>query len=63
MAGATQLHADLLNTLGQVVRRQDAALAPTGANLAVDAHGLAAGIYTLRLQVGAATLAKRVVIQ
>ena len=63
VAGATQLHADLLNALGQVVRRQDAALAAAGARLAVDATGLAAGIYTLRLQVGAATLAKRVVIQ
>ncbi|GAB3874093.1 hypothetical protein GCM10028824_26790 [Hymenobacter segetis] len=63
VAGATQLHADLLNTLGQVVRRQNAVLAPTGASLTVDANGLAAGVYTLRLQVGAATLAKRVVIQ
>ncbi|MGY3089163.1 hypothetical protein ACVWYF_002203 [Hymenobacter sp. UYAg731] len=63
VAGATQLHADLLNTLGQVVRRQDAALAPTGTSLTVDANGLAAGVYTLRLRVGAATLAKRVVIQ
>ncbi len=63
VAGATQLHADLLNALGQVVRRQDAALAATGARLVVDAAGLAAGVYTLRLQVGATTLAKRVVIQ
>ena len=63
VAGATRVQADLLNALGQVVRRQHAALAPAGARLAVDAAGLAAGIYTLRLQVGAATLAKRVVIQ
>ena len=63
VAGATQLHADLLNTLGQVVRRQDAALTAAGSRLAVDATGLAAGVYTLRLQVGATTLAKRVVIQ
>jgi hypothetical protein len=63
VASATSLHADLLNALGQVVRRQDAPLSATGARLAVDAAGLAAGIYTLRLQVGAATLAKRVVIQ
>ena len=63
VAGATQVHADLLNTLGQVVRRQNAALAATGARLAVDATGLAAGVYTLRLQAGAITLAKRVVIQ
>jgi hypothetical protein len=63
VAAATSLHADLLNTLGQVVRRQDAPLAATGARFAVDAAGLAPGVYTLRLRVGAATLAKRVVIQ
>ncbi len=63
VATATALHADLLNTLGQVVRRQDAALAANGTRLAVDATGLTPGVYTLRLQVGAATLAKRVVIQ
>ncbi|WP_210513945.1 ice-binding family protein [Hymenobacter terricola] len=63
VAGATQLHAELLNSLGQVVRRQDAALLAAGARLAVDAAGLAAGVYALRLQVGATTLAKRVVIQ
>jgi hypothetical protein len=63
VAMATSLHADLLNTLGQVVRRQDAALAATGTRLAVDATGLAPGVYTLRLRVGAATLAKRVVLQ
>jgi hypothetical protein len=63
VAGATQVHADLLNALGQVVRCQDAALPAAVARLAVDANGLATGIYTLRLQVGAATLAKRVVLQ
>ena len=62
-AGAAQLHADLLNALGQVVRRQEAALPATGARLVMDATGLAAGIYTLRLQVGATALAKRVVLQ
>ena len=62
-AGAAQLHADLLNALGQVVRRQKAALPAGGARLVMDATGLAAGIYTLRLQVGATVLAKRVVLQ
>ncbi|MBF9239894.1 T9SS type A sorting domain-containing protein [Hymenobacter sp. BT683] len=61
--GATQVHADLLNALGQVVRRQQAALAATGARLDMDAANLAAGVYTLRVQVGATTLAKRIVIQ
>ncbi|MBF9238672.1 DUF3494 domain-containing protein [Hymenobacter sp. BT683] len=63
IAGATLVQANLLNALGQVVRRQNAAMAATGARLAVEATGLAAGVYTLRLQVGATTLAKRVVIQ
>ncbi|MBF9239995.1 DUF3494 domain-containing protein [Hymenobacter sp. BT683] len=63
VAGATQLHVDLLNILGQAVRRQDVAMSASGARLAVDATGLAPGLYILRLQIGAATLAKRVVIQ
>ena len=62
-AGAAQLHADLLNALGQVVRRQAAALPAAGTRLVVDATGLAAGVYTLRLQVGATAVAKRVVLQ
>lgn len=63
VAGTSQRHADLLNSLGQMVRRQDAPLAATGARFAVDAAGITAGIYTLRLQMGATTLAKRIVLQ
>ncbi|WP_082115911.1 choice-of-anchor Q domain-containing protein [Hymenobacter terrenus] len=63
VAGTTQLRADLLNALGQVVRHQDAALSATGARLTMEATGLAAGIYTLRLQAGATTVAKRVILQ
>ena len=63
VAGATVVQATLLNSLGQAVRRQSAALSPTGALLTVETAGLAAGVYTLRLQVGTAALAKRVVIQ
>ncbi|MFD1875592.1 choice-of-anchor Q domain-containing protein [Hymenobacter bucti] len=63
VAGATQVHVELLNTLGQVVHRQQATLPAAGARLAVDAMGLATGVYTLRLQVGTATLVKRVVLQ
>jgi hypothetical protein len=63
VAAATSLHADLLNTLGQVVRRQEATPTAAGTRLAMDAAGLAPGIYTLRLQIGAATMAKRVVLQ
>ena len=63
VAGATAVQATLLNALGQAVRRQSAALSPAGARLTVETAGLAAGVYTLRLQVGTAALAKRVVIQ
>ena len=62
-AAATGVQAELLNPLGQVVRRQAAAPSAIGAHLAVDAAGLAGGVYTLRLQVGRTTVAKRVVIQ
>ena len=63
VAGATQVRATLLNALGQVVRQQAAALPAAGAQLTVPTAGLAAGVYTLRLQAGSATLAKRVVVE
>jgi hypothetical protein len=63
VAGASQVQAELLNTLGQVVRRQVGSLTAAGATLTIEAAGLATGVYTLRLQAGASTLAKRVVIQ
>jgi len=59
LAGASGMQAELLNALGQVVRRHTA----TGTSLTVDAAGLAAGVYTLRLHVGSGTVAKRVVLQ
>ena len=62
VAGATAVQAELLNALGQVVRRQAAALPAGGATLQVETGGLAAGVYILRLQAGPATLAKRVVL-
>jgi hypothetical protein len=63
VAGASQVQATLLNTLGQVVRHQAAALPATGATLTVEAAGLPTGVYTLRLQAGATTIAKRVIIK
>ncbi len=63
VAGASQVQAELLNALGQVVHRQAAALPVAGATLVVETAGLAAGVYTLRLVAGASTLAKRVVLQ
>ena len=63
LAQATTVQAELLNGLGQVVRHQAVALPPAGIQFTLDAAGLATGVYTLRLQAGAATLAKRVVVQ
>ena len=63
VAGASLVQATLFNALGQMVRQQAAALPAAGARLVVETADLAAGIYTLRLQVGATTLAKRVILQ
>lgn len=62
-SGGTQVRAELLNGLGQVVRCQTADLPTTGTRLIVNASGLSAGVYIVRLQVGTSTLAKRVVLQ
>ncbi|WP_400190935.1 IPT/TIG domain-containing protein [Hymenobacter sp. B81] len=59
-AGAGQVQAELCNALGQPVRRQAAAM---GAPFTVETAGLAPGVYTLRLQAGTTTLAKRLVVQ
>ena len=63
VAGAAQVQGALLNALGQVVRRQTAPATAAGAlHLGFDTAGLAAGVYTLRLQAGPVTLVKRVVL-
>jgi len=61
--GAGQTEATLLNALGQVVGRQEAALSAAGTTLVVDTNGLAAGIYTLRMRLNGKVVAKRVVLQ
>ncbi len=60
---ATRVEAELLNSLGQVVRRQQAALPATGTQLTFDAAGLATGVYTLRLLAGTHALAKRLIVE
>jgi hypothetical protein len=60
---ANLVEAELLNTLGQVVRRQTAALPAGGAHFTVPTVGLVTGVYVLRLQAGAFTITKRVVIE
>ncbi|RZK61208.1 MAG: T9SS type A sorting domain-containing protein [Hymenobacter sp.] len=59
----TAVAAELLNSLGQVVRRPAAGLPANGGSFMVGTAGLAAGVYTLRLQAGPTTLTKRVVLQ
>jgi hypothetical protein len=63
LAGARSVEATLLNSLGQVVRRQSVSLSTGGTHFDVVAEGLGAGVYSLRLQAGATTLTKRVVLQ
>ncbi|GAB3875841.1 hypothetical protein GCM10028824_32330 [Hymenobacter segetis] len=62
VANATSVQAELLNALGQVVRKQSVALPAAGASFTVPTADLATGVYTLRLRAGDASLAKRVVI-
>jgi len=62
VAGATQVQAELLNSLGQVVRQHTAALPPAGAQLQIATAELPAGVYVLRLQAGSATRTKQVII-
>ncbi|GAB2710291.1 hypothetical protein GCM10011495_37870 [Hymenobacter frigidus] len=62
-APGAPVRAELVNTLGQVVHCGVAAVPAAGAGLAVDATGLPAGAYTLRLRVGATVLTQRVVLQ
>jgi hypothetical protein len=63
VVGATQVQAELVNTLGQVIRQHSAALPASGTSFNVSTTELAAGVYVLRLQAGDTTLTKRVVVQ
>ena len=63
VAGASAVQAELLNVLGQVVRRQSAALPAVGATLTLPTADLAAGPYVLRLQTGTNTAVKRIIVQ
>ena len=58
-AGLLPTSAELLNTLGQVVRRP----AVSAGSFKVETNGLAPGIYTLRLLAGGAALARRVMVE
>ena len=63
VAAAASVQAELLNALGQTVRRQTVAQSAAGTTLTLETTGLATGVYVLRLQAGSNTLTKRVVVQ
>ena len=58
-AGLAPTQAELLNALGQAVRRP----AVGAGSFRVETNGLAPGVYTLRLLTGGAALARRVVVE
>jgi len=60
--GTGLAQAELLNSLGQVVRRQAVQLATAGTQFRMVTTGLATGVYSLRLQAGT-TLVRRVVLE
>ncbi|OGX87042.1 hypothetical protein BEN47_12070 [Hymenobacter lapidarius] len=63
LAGQREVRATLVNALGQVVFSRAISLTAAGATAEFSTQGLAAGVYTLRLQAEQQTLAKRVVVE
>ena len=64
VAGATAVQATLLNALGQQVRAfAPIALSAEGLNTNLDLTGIAPGLYTLRVQAGAASAARKLVVE
>jgi len=62
-SGAAPGQVELLNALGQVVRRQEIALFRAEIRLAVETTGLPAGVYTVRVRAGATAATRRIVLQ
>ena len=63
LAGQREVRATLFNALGQAVLARTIALNAAGATAEFQTAGLAAGVYTLRLQADNQTLTKRVVLE
>ena len=63
VTGASTVQAELLNALGQVVRRQSAALPASGTVFTLPTDGLATGVYTLRLMAGSSIVTKRLTVE
>jgi hypothetical protein len=62
VAGAGQVQATLLNSLGQEVARQTTGLPAAGAHLTFSRGKLAPGVYLLRVQAGSERVVKRIVL-
>lgn len=63
-SSANTVQAQLVNALSQVVLTRTLALPSTGLTARFDVRGLATGVYSLRLAVGAdVPVTKRVVIE
>jgi hypothetical protein len=63
LPGARTAQLTLLNTLGQQVQTRQLELNAAGTQTRMDLHGLAAGVYTLRVQTGSQVTAKQVVVE
>jgi rhamnogalacturonan endolyase len=62
VAGAGQVQATLLNSLGQEVARQTTGLPAAGAHFTFSRGKLAPGVYLLRVQAGSERVVKRIVL-
>jgi hypothetical protein len=60
--GESQAMLTLYNVLGQITRETIVALPAAGTQLNMDVRQLPAGVYMLRVQAGASTITKRVVV-
>ena len=63
LAGTSAVRVELLNALGQVVLKQQAALPASGTQLVLPTAGLATGVYIVRLVAGQLLVTKRLTIE
>jgi hypothetical protein len=63
LTGERTAQVSLLNSLGQQVRSSSVALVAAGTQTRVDVAGLAPGLYTVRVQAGAQTAIRQVVVE
>jgi len=63
VTGATTVQVELVNSLGQLVLNQRAALPAAGTTLILPSATLPAGVYVLHLTAGGTLVAKRLIVQ